>query len=816
MQVLKFGGSSVSNASNIQKVIDIVNAAINRDKTILVCSAISGCTDKLIEISRLAEKGDESYKKQLKELQKRHLGIIRELFAHDDTRDITAETDELFSQIRDICNGVYLIRELSRRSADAISGYGELLSTRIISAKFTSLGIKNTWFDSRQIIKTEKDPHSHHVNTADTYENISSALHGTPCKLLIFPGFIASDENGNTTTLGRGGSDYTAAILAAGSHARVLEIWTDVSGMKNADPRIVPEAETIPHISYREALELSHFGAKVIYPPTLEPVIRYGIPVYVKNTFRPEDAGTLIERNPPEGTDNVKGIGSSDRIALLSVEGSGMVGVPGYSAKLFDTLAKEGIDIILITQASSLHTMCIAIAENEAEKAKKAADNAFAYEIQLGKVEPVKVEYGFSILSIVGDDMKNQAGACSKLFDALAERGINIRATAQGSSEKNISAIVSTKDIGEAVRAAHEEYFGKSKNRINIFIAGIGTVGSALVKIISERSEYIFGKTGRKPVLCGIANSRGFIIDKENGIRITDRPASLIKPSEGQYIDRICALKVKNGVFVDCTSSKEIALSYPQLFEAGISVVTCNKIAGSSNLTAYRNMMDSAVRNKQFFGYETTVGASLPLIAALKQIINSGDEIESFEAVVSGTLNYIFSEYSATRPFADIIKDASEKGYSEPDPRTDLSGTDVLRKATILARETGLDLNMEDISFKPILPEHFYTGTLEQFYDRIAANEEEFRKLYTESAEKEEKLKFIVKYGNGKISVGLESIGKGHPFYNLNGTNNALVIKSKFYPNLVKIEGAGAGDVQTAMGLFYEILNAKGEWSARP
>ncbi|MBR6540889.1 MAG: aspartate kinase, partial [Bacteroidales bacterium] len=545
MQVLKFGGSSVANAQNINKVISIVKETLKHDKAVIVSSAISGATDALIAIANAAKEQNNHYQTLIDQLEERHISIIDELITSDDNSSIKNICGELFGKLREICKGVYLLKELSELSQDHIVSFGELLSTKIISAKFKSLNISHVWKDSRELIKTEYIAGKNVVITNETYSNIASYFAGNNNNLFIMPGFIASDLKGRTTTLGRGGSDYTASIIAVGSQARALEIWTDVCGMMTADPRIVPDARPIRNISYKEALELSHFGAKVVYPPTIQPVVKQGIPIYVKNTFVPNDFGTLIERNPPQGHDKIRGISSSNKIALLSMEGSGMVGIPGYSSKLFDVLSKNNVNIILITQASSVHTMCIAIDQADADKAKKAADELFAYEISLGKVDPLKVEKGFSIISLVGDDMKNQSGASGRMFEALGRSGINIRAIAQGSSEKNVSAVLHTEDIEDAIRAIHAEFFSNESQRINLFIAGYGTVSKALVEIIHTRKEHIKSKLRKELVICGLGNSKNYIINKngiEQGIDLSKGEPN----TDNKYIQEICNYKLSN------------------------------------------------------------------------------------------------------------------------------------------------------------------------------------------------------------------------------------------------------------------------------
>ncbi|MDR0419961.1 MAG: bifunctional aspartate kinase/homoserine dehydrogenase I [Prevotellaceae bacterium] len=809
MQVLKFGGTSVADSINIEKVISIIKHAIEHDKTIVVASAISGCTDNLALIGHTAAAHDKKYVELIDKLEERHLNLIDELVSNEYKDETFVTCKDIIKNLRDIANGVYLIREISNHTIDLIMSFGEILSTKIISAKLNSVNISHKWVDSGKIIRTERHQSQNIVDAKTTNANIKKMLSKNNCKLYLLPGFIACDAEGRTTTLGRGGSDYTASLLAVGSSARVLEIWTDVTGMMTADPRTVPDAKTIDNISYKEALELSHFGAKVVYPPTIQPVVSKGIPIYVKNTFAPAEHGTLIESNPPETQGKIRGISSSDRIALLSMEGNGMVGIPGYSSRLFDTLAKNEINIILITQASSVHTMCVAIAEDSAEKAKIAVDDTFAYEISLGKVEPLKVEKGFSIISLVGNDMKNQSGASGRMFDALGRRGINIRAIAQGSSEKNVSAVVATTDVNDAIRTIHHEFFGESKKTINLFIAGYGSVGKQLIEIIKQQKQYIETQKGQQIVVAGVSNSKKYIFNK-TGINLKTIDTELANGEDNSsgddYFDRIFSCSLSNTIFVDCTASKYIAAKYGDLFINGISVVTCNKIACSSDFSNYKILKESAKKEKVSFKYETTVGAALPIISTINQIINSGDKIHACEAVLSGSLNFILSHYDGKKPFAQIIREAQNAGYTEPDPRIDLSGTDVLRKITILARECGLKTEQKDVKQKLFLADEYFNGSVEDFYLITQKNEPYFKKIYDEANAENKKLRFTASIKDGKAKICLEKIDSAHPFYNLDGTDNAALLYTDFYQSPLRIQGAGAGAKQTASGILNDIL----------
>lgn len=819
MQVLKFGGTSVANSANMAKVIEIVSKAVDKDRTILVCSAISGFTDALIKIGNLAARRDEDYRTIIDEYQKKHHLIIKELLPLEKHEESLEACDGVFDSLRSIAQGVYLLGELSEASLDAIQGCGELISTRIIATKLASVGIATKWIDSRTVIKTGKRDGATVVDIERTNENVAKMLEDNPiASLFVLPGFIASDDQGRTTTLGRGGSDYTASLLAVGCNARILEIWTDVPGMMTANPKIVPGARTISNISYRAALELSHFGAKVIYPPTIQPVVSEGIPIYVKDTFDPEAPGTLIEKNPPRGKERLIGISNSDNIALLSLEGSGMVGIPGFSSRLFDTLSRNGINIILITQASSVHTMCIAVAEKDADRAKAVADARFAYEISIGKLNPLKVEKGFSIVCLVGDDILNQCGTTGRMLAALGRHSVSIRATAQGSSERNISVIVHSGDVDRAIRYIHNEFFEKTAIKdVNLFIAGYGTVGKALVDIISRNGDKISSRTGKRLRVAGLSNSRKYILNTD-GLPL-DNIRSLLESGESAadeaYFEVLANTSLENSVFVDCTASSDIAYKYMNLFRHGYSVVACNKITFSSPYSQYQALKRSALENGASLKYETTVGAALPILESISRSVNSGDEIHRIEAVLSGTLNYIFSTYDGgkTATFAEIVRKAHDAGYTEPDPRLDLSGRDVLRKLLILSREAGVGIDEKDVEICPILGPEFFEGKVDAFYRKLEENEAAFAAQYEAAASLGLRQRFIASLTRDESSpfgyrarMALENVGPEHPLYNLCGTDNAAIVRTDFYPSPLVIQGAGAGAYQTASGVLNDIL----------
>ena len=819
MQVMKFGGTSVANSNAMAQVVEIVSKAVDRDRTILVVSAISGCTDTLIRIGNLAARRDEEYKILIDSLQKRHHDIIRELLPiekHEESKEVC---DALFDSLRSIAQGVFLLGELSPASLDAIQGFGELWSTKIIATKLASIGIATKWIDSREIIRTYEKGGKNAVDIQKTYYRVNEMIENNPItQLFVLPGFIASDKQGRTTTLGRGGSDYSASLFAVGCKARILEIWSDVPGLMTSNPKIVPTARTISHISYRAALELSHFGAKVIYPPTIQPVVAEGIPIYVKNTFNPDSFGTLIEKNPPRSKEKLIGISNSDDIALLSLEGSGMVGIPGFSSRLFETLSQNDINIILITQASSVHTMCIAVSEKDADKAKEAADRCFAYEISLGKLNPLKVEKGYSIVCLVGDDFLNQSGATGRLLAALGRHSIPVRATAQGSSERNVSVIVSSKDVDSAILHIHNEFFDKTAIKdINLFIAGFGVVGKALVDIIARNGDKIAARTGKRLHVCGLSNSRKYILDKA-GLDLRDIATKL---SEGEsaadeaYFEALANITLENSIFVDCTASSDIAYKYMNLFRRGYSVVACNKITFSAPYKQYSAIKSTALENGATLRYETTVGAALPILESISRSVNSGDEIIRIEAVLSGTLNYIFSTYRGGEggTFAEVVKRAQDAGYTEPDPRLDLSGRDVLRKLLILSREAGVGIDEKDVEISPILGPEFFDGKVPAFYKMLQENEAFFAERYRQAADKGLRQRFIaslVKDDSSafgyKARIGLENVDASHPLFNLCGTDNAAIIKTDFYPSPLVIQGAGAGAYQTASGVLNDIL----------
>lgn len=810
MQVLKFGGSSVANAENINKVVALVRQALTKDRIILVVSAFGGVTDLLIQAAVTAAAGDESYKEKLQVIERRHLEAVKALLPLTGQSSVLSAVKTRCNEIDDICSGAFLLGELSARTQDKIVSYGEILSSLIIAARFEALGVPCTWKDSRDLIRT--DSHFGHATVDFTASNqlIKQYIDASPAtNLFIFPGFIAADSKKITTTLGRGGSDYTAAILAAATDAAALEIWTDVSGMMTADPRLVTNPRLIPHISYQEAMELSHFGAKVIYPPTIQPVMRKNIPVWIKNTFAPADPGTVIEYNTVQNGSSIRGISSIPHIALLSLEGSGMVGIPGFSKRLFEALSARQINVILITQGSSEHSICVGIDEANAAAAKQAVDLAFDHEIATGTVEPLIIETGLSIIALVGDHMKSHPGVSGKMFGALGRNGVNVRAIAQGSSERNISAVIASGDVRKALNVLHEEFFETSYKQLNVFVTGTGNVGRRLIDQLLQQQQYLLDNLRINIRIIGLANSRKMVFAGE-GIDLR-RWHETLENGEPMNLDAwitgITTRNLRNSVFVDVTANTEVASRYGSLLQKSISVVACNKIACSSPYHNYRQLKDLAREFNARFLFETNVGAGLPVIGTLNDLTRSGDKIRRIEAVLSGTLNFVFNHYNGERPFSEVVRQAQDEGYTEPDPRLDLSGTDVMRKIMILARESGERTEMDDIANHSFLPASCMQGSVEDFYAAMKGEEEHFKNLYAAAAKEGKKLKFVARFDNGKASVGLQHIGPEHDLYHLYGKDNVVLFYTDRYPEQpLVVKGAGAGAEVTASGVFADIL----------
>lgn len=811
MQVLKFGGTSVANAENIRKVISIVQSAVQKDTSVVVVSALGGVTDLLLNAAALAAEGNEAYKEKLVTIEQRHMDAVKQLMPVASQSQLLSLVKKSCNEIEDICSGIFLLGELTARSRDRIGSYGEWLSSQIIAAAFRAHGTEAVWKDTRELITTNSSFTHAEVDFAVTNTQIAAYFTGDYARLFILPGFIASDKNKITTTLGRGGSDYTAAILASALQADLLEIWTDVSGMMTADPRLTANARIIPSISYQEAMELSHFGAKVIYPPTIQPVMNKGIPVWIKNTFAPSDPGTLIESTPGRNGNIVRGISSINNIALLSLEGSGMIGIPGFSKRLFEALSNEKINVVLITQSSSEHSICVAVDALAAARAKQAVDAAFANEIALQKVEPLLIESELSVVALVGESMKSHPGISGRMFSAMGRNGVNVRAIAQGSSEKNISAVIATRDVRKAINVLHEEFFETTYKQVNLFIVGTGNVGAKLLGQLEQQATVLAQRLRLQLRVTGLSNSRQMVL-KDDGINLADWRQELAagQPADiDQFVAGAISRNLRNSIFVDVTANDKVASVYKKLLEKSISVVACNKIAASSAYDNYQRLKELAGEYNCRFLFETNVGAGLPIIGTLNDLTHSGDRIRRIDAVLSGTLNFVFNHYDGSRPFAEVVRQAQDEGYTEPDPRLDLSGTDVMRKIMILAREAGEKMEMDQIANNSFLPVSCIEGSVEDFYKALAKEEPHFRALYDEAKSKGCILKFVASYDQGSASVGLRHIDPAHNLYHLYGKDNIVLFYTDRYTDQpMVVKGAGAGAEVTASGVFADIIRA--------
>lgn len=810
MKILKFGGTSVANAQNINLVLNIIQNSAIDDKLIVVVSAFSAVTDLLISAATAASSKDKSYIEILSQIVKKHDEAIIELIPSSQQPDLVASINSSTNHLRTLLDGCYLLGELSNRTSDTIVGFGELLSSQIIAQALKQKISNVAYKDSREIIKTNNDFGKAAVNFLLTEELISEYFYSNDFKVTVVPGFISSSVDGNNTTLGRGGSDYTAAIIAGALNATQLEIWTDVNGMFTANPKIVKQAQPIDRISYEEAMELSHFGAKVLYPPTIQPVLKKNIPIIIKNTFEPDAPGTYISSNITGSNNPVKGISHIDKIALITLEGSGMIGVTGSSKRLFEVLSNENINVIFITQASSEHSICIGILNADASKAQLAIDRAFEHEIVQNKINPCLVEKNLCIVALVGESMKNHQGLSGKMFSTLGKNNVNIRAIAQGASERNISVVINERDVKKALNTLHETFFEENTKQLNLFVMGVGNVGEKFIDQIHSQKRFLKENLKINLRVIALSNSRTMHFD-EDGIDL-NHWKSLLENGETahkeNFIQKVKSLNMRNSIFVDITANETVSQSYSQYLTDNIAVVTCNKIACSSAFENYSNLKSLSRKFNAPFLFETNVGAGLPIIDTLKHLIASGDKVNKIQAVLSGSLNFIFNNFDHENTFYDVVKEAGVQGFTEPDPKIDLSGVDVARKILILIRESGYQMEIEDIANASFLPEAcMNTTTVDDFFITLKDHASHFEDLYKEALKKDCRLKYVAQFENGKANVGLQMIPKDHPFYNLEGKDNiVLFYTDRYIDQPLLIKGAGAGAAVTASGIFADVI----------
>lgn len=807
MKVLKFGGTSVGSVKSILSLKKIVENEAKHQPVVVVVSALGGITDKLIATSKLALKHDDGWKTEFDDMVDRHHKMIDTIITDTKKReDLFNTVDALFEQLRSIYFGVYLIHDLSEKTQDAIVSYGERLSSNIVA---TLIGGAK-WYDARNFIKTERKNGKHVLDNELTNKLVLDTFDNLP-RVSLVPGFISRDrDTDETTNLGRGGSDYTAAILAAVLDAEVLEIWTDVDGFMTADPRIIKTAYTINELSYIEAMELCNFGAKVIYPPTIYPVCIKNIPIRVKNTFNPENPGTIIKQEVEDNRKPIKGISSIGGTALITVTGLSMVGVIGVNRRIFSKLAAHGISVFMVSQASSENSTSIGVREQDVAAAVEVLNDEFAAEIEDGAMFPMHAECGLATIAIVGENMKHAAGIAGKLFGTLGRSGISVIACAQGASETNISFVVKAEFLRKSLNVLHVSFFLSEYKVLNLFICGVGTVGGKLIEQIKKQYEELKERNRLKLNVVGIASSRNAIFNRD-GLDLENFHDELKRsePSTPERLrDAVINMNIFNSVFVDCTASKDIAMLYQSFLEHNISVVAANKIAASSDYDSYLRLKTTALARGVKFRFETNVGAGLPIIGTINDLRNSGDKILKIEAVLSGTLNFIFNEISADVPFSETVRRAKEQGYSEPDPRIDLSGTDVVRKLVILSREAGYKVEQADVEKHLFVPNEYFEGSLEDFWERLPRLNADFEKRRKQLEAEGKRWRFVATMEGGKTNVALKAVDRNHPFYNLEGSNNIVLLTTdryKAYP--MQIQGYGAGAGVTAAGVFANIMS---------
>lgn len=807
MKVLKFGGTSVGSVESIHSLKRIVEKEARHQPVVVVVSALGGITDKLISTSQLAVEGDENWKKEYEQMVERHHKIVDTIITNTKDRELLFnKVDTLFTELHSIYYGVYLIHDLSQKTLDTIVSYGERLSSNIVSTFVRGSKL----YDAREFIKTEVVNGKNTLDSELTTKLVIDSFKDLP-RVSLVPGFIATDKNsGDTTNLGRGGSDYTAAIIAATLGAKTLEIWTDVDGFMTADPKVIRSAYTIDELSYLEAMELCNFGAKVIYPPTIYPVCIKNIPIHVKNTFNPGNRGTVIKGKTENNSKAIRGISSIKGTTLITVSGLSMVGVIGVNRRIFTALADKGISVFLVAQASSENSTSIGVRDEDAAAAVKVLNKEFKAEIDDGAMAPMQAESDLATIAIVGENMKHTPGIAGKLFETLGRSGISVIAFAQGASETNISFVVDTKYLRKSLNVIHDSFFLSEYNVLNLFICGVGTVGGKLIEQIRTQYEELKEHSKLKLNVVGIASSKNAIFDRE-GLDLNNY-RELLKmsaPSTPENLrDHILDMNIFNSVFVDCTASKDVATLYQSFLSHNINVVTANKIAASSKYENYRLLKDTALERGVKFLYETNVGAGLPIIGTINDLRNSGDRILKIEAVLSGTLNFIFNELSATVPFSETVKRARQQGYAEPDPRIDLSGIDVIRKLVILTREAGYRVEQADVKKSLFVPDEYFEGSVEDFWQRLPQLDADFEKKRGKLEAERKRWRFVATMEGGETRVALQAVDRNHPFYRLEGSNNIVMLTTERYKEYpMQIQGYGAGASVTAAGVFANIMS---------
>lgn len=809
MKVMKFGGSSIETSESLEQVKKIVEQ--EKTPVIVVVSALGGVTDRLLLAADFALKSNSGYKSLLEEIIQKHENLIEKTVTSPvDKNELDLKTQVLYDELRNILRGVYLIGDLSQKTSDKIVSYGERLSSLIVSKVIANTKL----YDATEFIKTVKQFNHHIPDLENCNKQIQRVFADIdPSEIAIVPGFISSsNDNNDITNLGRGGSDYTASIIASAVNASVLEIWTDVDGFMTADPKIISNAYLINELSFSEAIELSNFGAKVIYPPTIFPVYHKNIPIYIKNTFRPESPGTLIKNIAPVKSEKViKGISSIDDTSLITIQGLGMVGVIGVNKRIFTALADNGISVFIVSQASSENSTSIGVRSQDAALSLKVLSNEFAHEISMGSINEIMVEHDLATIAIVGQNMKHVPGIAGKFFGALGRNGISIVALAQGAGETNISCVISKTDLKKSLNVIHDSFFLSPYQDLNLFVIGTGTVGGKLLEQIRQQQQTLKEQNKLRVNVVGIANGRKALFDRK-GINLDGYYDDLmtlgIKSSPEIIRKEILKMNIFNSVFVDCTASPQVSELYKEFLSKNISVVTANKIAASSEYEDYRELKETARKSGVKFLFETNVGAGLPIINTMNSLVNSGDKIVKLEAVLSGTLNFIFNTLSEDIPFSKAIQLAVDAQFAEPDPRIDLSGLDVTRKLVILSRESGAAVNQSDVRKNLFIPQNYFDGTLEEFWQTIAEMDESFEARRKKLAQEDKKLRFVATYDNGDCEVGLHEVEKGHPFYDLEGSNNIIMITTERYNEYpMVIKGYGAGASVTAAGVFSDIIS---------